>query len=92
MKVIKHGNLLKYKEHEVNCDRCGCIYLYLLSDLTCGVTYDSKDKVLVPYRYVRCPECFTVHLHQEGKNPAATPVDTPSDPDPVYDEDGNEEL
>ena len=65
MKVYKHGTTDPFKEYKVKCEDCKCEFSYNLRDLTGGITYDSILTKLMPYRFIRCPECFAIYLHQE---------------------------
>ena len=80
MKVYKHGILDRYKEYLVTCGDCSCEFSYMINDLSAGVTYDSTEKKLIPYRFIRCPECYSLYLHPETTKESS------------YDEYGNEEL
>lgn len=55
IKVIKHGNSIKYQHCE--CDICGCEFLYEGHDVK--TEYDRVDAYNSErlYDYIKCPEC-----------------------------------
>lgn len=74
MKVYKHGNIDDFQEIKVTCKNCECEFSYYERELLSGVTFDSDKKELITFRYVPCPECKSLLLHQEEE-----PADGSSD-------------
>lgn len=62
MRVVKHGDMLLYREQEHTCEQCGCQFMYTLKDIENYIDYQQEEKSFISKIYVKCPECHLAYF------------------------------